>query len=135
MITTPVFIVHRVSYYCGNRPRLAVLDQLILASPSQGHATIKLCTPPTTEQVSGPEGKEREKPQDEGQQTVTHDGGQQAMTQNGGQQTVTPGQEGAEKTTPSPSSEPPVTTDDASLSATTEGSSVRGTVRHFLGVR
>lgn len=75
---------------------------------------------------------------------MTHDGGQQAMTQNrdqqtmtqdGGQQTVTPGQEVAEKTTPSPSSEPPVATDDASLSATTEGLSVGGTVRHFLGVR
>lgn len=138
MIRTPVCRVHRVSYFNMIRPRLVVVDQLILAFPSQGHATITLCTPPTTEQLPAPEGRGKEKPQD------------------GGKQTVTPGQEGAEVTptstspqppvttddasfkatteqtvTPSTSPEPPVTTDDASLNATTEGSSVGGGVEVF----
>lgn len=102
MITTPVCRVHRVSYSDMIRPRLVVVGQLILAFPSQGHATITLCTPPTSEQLPAPERRGMEKPQD------------------GGTQTVTPGQEGAEVTTTSTSPQPPVTTDGASFTATTE---------------
>lgn len=142
MVTTPVCSVHRVSYSDMTRPRLVVVDQLILASPSQGHATITHCTPPTTQQLPAPEGRGREKSQDGGEQegaevTTTSTSPQPPVTTDDAsfkattEQTVTPGQEGAEKTTSSTSPEPPVTTDDASLNVTTEGSSVGGGVEVF----